>query len=120
MRPDELLNEETFQEFCSLDAGDGSVLKELFEIFTSSSTERLSRMHQALKDGHYERLRKEAHSLKGAVAHMGGLRLAQDLQVFEKRAKEEAPLQDLASLLEALKQDYLLLNEMLSQRLQRG
>jgi len=88
-------------------AGDEELLKELLDLFRTSSTDDYIQLQQAVADGDTEAVARAAHSLKGAAATLGleGIRwLVSDMEEDGKRNSVAVARENLAALGELLEQ----------------
>jgi CheY-like chemotaxis protein/HPt (histidine-containing phosphotransfer) domain-containing protein len=65
--------------------GDESLIRKVVQVFLEDAPKRLSELDQAMASGDLERVRKEAHSIKGAAANLGA-----GMLVEAARSAEEA------------------------------
>lgn len=73
---------DTFQYF------DKDVIIEIIDIFIGESPERLFNLEQNINEGNFEKLRFNAHSLKGVVANFAAPSAVDKIKIFEKTASE--------------------------------
>jgi HPt (histidine-containing phosphotransfer) domain-containing protein len=73
---------DTFQYF------DKEVIIEIIDIFIDESPERLSGLEQNINEANFEKLRFNAHSLKGVVANFAAPAAVEKIKTLEKTAAE--------------------------------
>jgi CheY-like chemotaxis protein len=69
--------------------GDEALLAELIQLFCADAPQRLRMLGQALAAGELASMAREAHTLKGAAAHIGARSLHRAAQDLEEAAKEQ-------------------------------
>lgn len=84
---------------------DGSFLQELIESFLEDARERLKAMVDLLEEGQWDRLYREAHTLKGGAASIGAEAIRQLCQELEAESRSADPVR-VRSLLGQLQEAY--------------
>jgi PAS domain S-box-containing protein len=105
--PEDLCDDEIFNRSVALErvGGDHQLLRELCEICLANIPTWLNEVRSALAAGDAVRLRRAAHSIKGAVGSIGGSEAASTAAVLEERgraARLENAAADLAAVEQAL------------------
>jgi CheY-like chemotaxis protein len=85
-------------------AGDRELLREIIDVFRAESPGMLTEIRTAAVAGDAGRLRRAAHSLKGAVAHFGARRAFDSARRLESMARD-GNLTDAEAVCEALEQE---------------
>ena len=83
------------------------VLVELSQLFLEESESAVVEIQEATDALDAERLRKSAHSLKGASLNMGARQLANVCEIIERRARD-VELEGISSLVHQMKINYQL------------
>ena len=73
---------DTYQYF------DKSVIVEIIDIFIDECPDRLTTLEQNIKEANFDKLRFNAHSLKGVVANFSALPAFEKVKELEKTASE--------------------------------
>ncbi len=68
--------------------GDIQALKEITDLFISTSGENLEQMHEAVKAGDKDTIVEQAHSMKGAALNIGAARVSQIAREIETTARQ--------------------------------
>ena len=89
---------------------------ELIQVYMQDSEARLPAIHQASDDGNAESLRELAHSFKGASSNIGAAALAKLCYELENAGRENR-LENTASLIAAIEQEYDAVKALLQQML---
>jgi HPt (histidine-containing phosphotransfer) domain-containing protein len=71
--------------------GDEELLRELVELYLSDTATRLSDIESALAATNLEKIRRQAHAIKGASANMGATAMQEICTRLETVAKNESP-----------------------------
>lgn len=66
----------------------GEDFDSLVEAYLRDSADRINQLDQALSDGNFEQVRRQAHSLKGSSSNLGALQLAKRCQKLESLAQK--------------------------------
>ena len=77
---------ETLKEIA--EAGDGRIVLELIDSFQRDTASRLERLHEALTRFDADRVKAEAHSIRGSARQMGAESLADLCQAVEASAPQ--------------------------------
>lgn len=83
-----LINEDKINELRELDDSN-EVLKELIELFITTTTTKMQKMEELLASKDHPALRKEAHSLRSSSANLGAEILSQLATEMEYLKEEE-------------------------------
>lgn len=67
----------------------GDDFDSLVEAYLRDSADRISQLDQALTDGNFDQVRRQAHSLKGSSSNLGALQLAKRCQQLESLAQRQ-------------------------------
>lgn len=98
-----LVDRERFREFCEFALDEPWVAAELVGDYLRESPARLSQLLGLAARGDAEAVRAAAHTLRGSLAALGGLRAAAVAGLVEERAVDAGPPSaDLRALLSAL------------------
>lgn len=74
---------------CERLGGDAELLEEVIALFLSTTPPRLAELRAALEETNYQRLRKVAHTLKGAVSYIDSGSVLTELRQLEEVAEYE-------------------------------
>ena len=85
-------------------AGDRELYKQIMEIFFSEATEQIHTIQQALVNRNAELVKRVAHSMKGAAANLGALRVQETAFQLEVLGAND-DLSQALSIFESLKQN---------------
>lgn len=69
--------------------GDEELYDEIFELFVEDAPKQLALLAAAMNDGDRAVAQRQAHSLKSAAGNIGGTRMAQLCERFERSALTE-------------------------------
>lgn len=70
--------------------GDRELLNDLFHVFLQESDSMVRAIENALNENDFRELRRSAHSLKGALHHLGATRAAEKAREFELMGQTES------------------------------
>ena len=84
--------------------GEPDVLRELVHMFLEDATKRLETMREGTDEQDAQRLRQEAHALKGSSANMGATRIARISSELESIGRSD-DLTHASRLLDALEEE---------------
>ncbi|MEJ2423782.1 MAG: ATP-binding protein, partial [Candidatus Thiodiazotropha sp.] len=104
IRSGEILNHRVLDQLSSLGQSPDFV-ERLIERFHFDTDNQINSMHFSLQGERYQKLRDQAHAVKGSAANMGAGRLTLAAQRIQRSTPEELQ-QDGAQLLKQLKQDF--------------
>jgi PAS domain S-box-containing protein len=82
--------------------GDKELLRELIFHFEEEAVQRIESLQTAISEGHYDSIRKIAHSLKGTSANLSCERIREKAQFLESMAMQQEPLARLKEQCQAL------------------
>ncbi len=106
MENNSVLNGETIESIREVSAmSKRDILKEVIEIFITTTPEFLASIRQAFEGRDADVLAKEAHKLKGSAASIGACKV-QSLAAQVQHLGEQQDLGEIAVLLEQLEEAY--------------
>jgi two-component system, sensor histidine kinase and response regulator len=76
------------------------VVAELLQIFSTESVARVALLHDALRHGDAEEIRRLAHMLRGSAGQIGALELARVAERLEQSGRQ--PESDVSGLVDAV------------------
>ena len=85
--------------------GDGDAVRQLLHDFVRTGSEQITTIEQAMSSADYEKIRLEAHALRGGAANLTAFPLAESCAGMEEAAGRPAPDQ-LTPLLASLKKEF--------------
>jgi two-component system sensor histidine kinase/response regulator len=101
-----MINPQTLEELKSLDDdGSNATLKELINLYLSSTPQKITRMEDFLQSQDYVALKKEAHSLRSSSLSLGA-ELMGELSSKIEYAAPSASAQDFMAVMEEVKKEF--------------
>jgi PAS domain S-box-containing protein len=111
--PSPVFNKEMLKERLM---GDENILKEILDIFIEESAIQIESLKEYLKQEDFEKMRIQAHTIKGAAANIGGERLRQTAFKMEKAA-DIGDFAEITSLMPELEEQYGVLRKVLEKEI---
>jgi two-component system, sensor histidine kinase and response regulator len=84
---DTLLDQAALDNIRAIDDGDGSVIREVIEMYLAEAPEHLTKLHAALERSDGAALGRVAHALKSASFNVGAMRLGETCRELERIGK---------------------------------
>ncbi len=110
-----VFNKEMLQERLM---GDENILKEILDIFIEESALQIESLKDHLERKDLEKIRMQAHTIKGAAANIGGEVLRQTASALE-RAAEKRDFAKITSLMPELEKQYTVLRKVLEKEIRK-